>query len=127
MPASQPQAAPSPTLQPGYGYPNVQVTASAAPQMPSYQPPTAPQVSYQSPQAPQLSYQAPQGPQLSYQSPQAPEVYVQTPQMQPVSAQPPEPTAPTGKKPTIFWVMLFGLGALFLIAVILVIVFALKH
>jgi hypothetical protein len=47
--------------------------------------------------------------------------------MQPVTVAPPQPAPPTGKKPTIFWVMLFGLGALFLIAVILIIIFAMKH
>lgn len=119
MPPSQPQAAPQPPQQSGYGYPGVQMTPPVTPQMPTYQPPVAPQVSYQAPQGPQVSYQPPQAPQL-----QAPSM----PQMQSVSVTTPQPApAPTGKKPTIFWVMLFGLGALFLIAVILVIIFAMKH
>jgi uncharacterized protein involved in exopolysaccharide biosynthesis len=45
-------------------------------------------------------------------------------------APPPYPQAmpPAGaKKPAIFWVLILGLGFLFLLAVVLVLLFALKH
>jgi flagellar basal body-associated protein FliL len=40
----------------------------------------------------------------------------------------PQPAPPAGgKKPAIFWIMVLGLGGLFLIAVLLILFFALKH
>jgi flagellar basal body-associated protein FliL len=44
-------------------------------------------------------------------------------QMQP----PPAPQAMPPKKPAIFWVLILGLSGLFLIAIVLVLFFALKH
>jgi hypothetical protein len=46
------------------------------------------------------------------------------PQMQPPPA--PQAARPAGK-PTIFWVLLLVLGCLFFSAVVLVLIFALKH
>jgi hypothetical protein len=87
----------------------------AMPQMPAYQvppPPAGPQVAY-----PQVAM-----PQVPQYQPPPPPAYAMAP--------PPVPQAmpPVGtKKPGMFWVLVLGLGGLFLIAVLLILFFALKH
>ena len=112
FPPAPPQAVPQAAPPAGYGYPAVPVAAPpppVMPQMPVYQAPP-------SPMAPQMAYPQPAMPQ--YQPPPMP-------QMQPMGmpAMQPMPT----KKPAIFWVLVLGLGGLFLIAVVLILFFALKH
>jgi hypothetical protein len=77
------------------------------PQMPTYQAPPLPPVAM--PQAPQ--FQPPPPPTFAVPAPPAPQA------MPPAGA----------RKPAIFWVLVLGLGGLFLIAVVLVLFFAFKH
>ena len=118
IPRKPAPAAPQATPPMGYGYPAAPAAPPppGMPQMPVYQappPPAAPQVAY-----PQVAMPPP--PQ--YQAPPPPAYAMAPPQMQPM-AMPPAGT----KKPPIFWVLVLGLGGLFLIAVLLIVFFALKH
>ena len=114
LPPTPPQAAPQAGPPAGYGYPAV--GADPPP------PPAAPQAIY--PQAvmpPQPQYQPPPPPAYAMAPPAVP-------QAQPAAIPPPQPIPPAGtKKPMIFWVFLLLLGCLFLSAVVLVLVLALKH
>jgi hypothetical protein len=117
LPPTPPQAVPQAAPPAGYGYPAVPGAPPpppAMPQMPAYQvppPPAAPQVAY-----PQVAM--PQPPQFQ---PPPPPAYAMAP--------PPAPQAmPAGtKKPGKFLVPLLILGGLFLVAVALILYFALKH
>jgi hypothetical protein len=117
LPTAPPQAVPQAAPPAGYAYPAIPGAPPppAMPQMPAYQmppPPAVPQVAY-----PQVAM-----PQVPQYQPPPPPAYAMAPPPVP-QAMPPAGT----KKPGIFWVLVLGLGGLFLIAVLLILFFALKH
>ncbi len=123
IPPTPPPGAPPAVPPAGYAYPAVPVAPPpppAMPQMPAYKappPPAAPKVAY-----PQVAM--PQPPQCQPPPPPA------MPQMQPMAMPPPpapQAMPPGTKKPGNFLVLLLVLGGLFLVAVALILFFALKH
>lgn len=105
---SETPASPEPQSKGGQNAGAAAAAGMAPPPVPAWQPPAAPQVPYSMPQP-----SVPQAPAMP--SPQVP-----------VVPPPPQP-APATPKALSYWPLIIGLNALFILAVLLVLYFVLKH